>query len=418
MHRYVLRGAAALAVSAVLVGSTAGVGQAMGAPPSTPVVTSSLSSQSIPLGGHAVDTVTVTGTASGGVPTGSVTFWVCGPTANPAPCTSPNVGPVTVGVSYGGGAQATAAVTLNPGSAGWFCFLDRYNGNGSYSPATDNDPATECVDVTSPPPVKTTPFLVTSPGSRTIFAGGEDTDTALVIGTFKGGAPTGTVSFSACGPTAVPAPCTSPNLGPDVLTLGTGGGSWATATDQFNLNDPGWFCLVVQYGGDAHYNATTDNSTNECVHVLPPPPPKSTPTLTTSLSAQSIPVGGRAIDTATVTGDGSSGPPTGSVTFAACGPTATPTPCTSPNIGPLGVGLSATGSNQSIARVAITAGAPGWYCFLDRYNGDAHYTSATDNDTTTECLDVTFTHGATRDTVHRTAASSLSAVQVGVRRSH
>jgi F420-dependent methylenetetrahydromethanopterin dehydrogenase len=38
--------------------------------------------------------------------------------------------------------------------------------------------------------------------------------------------------------------------------------------------------------------------------------------------------------------------------------------------------------------VTIEPGAPGWYCFLDIYSGDGHYTSATDN-TSTECLDVT-----------------------------
>ncbi|HXQ59158.1 MAG TPA: hypothetical protein VN799_03640 [Acidimicrobiales bacterium] len=122
----------------------------------------------------------------------------------------------------------------------------------------------------------TTPFLITWPGIRTIYAGGNDTDTALVIGNFLGATPSGSVSFTACGPLATPAPCTSPNLGPDVVPFGFSGFGLATATDTFHLNNPGWFCLLVTYSGDAHYNPVSDNSLNECVHVLPAPVPEPT----------------------------------------------------------------------------------------------------------------------------------------------
>jgi hypothetical protein len=37
--------------------------------------------------------------------------------------------------------------------------------------------------------------------------------------------------------------------------------------------------LLVTYSGDAHYNSVSDSSINECVHVLPAPPPKPAPTL-------------------------------------------------------------------------------------------------------------------------------------------
>ncbi len=123
------------------------------------------------------------------------------------------------------------------------------------------------------PSTPTTPLLITWPGIKTIVAGGQDTDTALVIGHFLRATPTGSVSFTACGPLATPAPCTSPNLGPDVVPFSIGGFGLAAATDSFHLNNLSWSCLLVTYSGDAHDNPVSDNSLNECVHVLPAPAP-------------------------------------------------------------------------------------------------------------------------------------------------
>jgi len=52
------------------------------------------------------------------------------------------------------------------------------------------------------------------------------------------------------------------------------------------------------------------------------------------------------------------------------------------------VGLSPRTTTSATARVTIYPG-PRLVLFLDTYSGDTHYTSATDNDTATECLDVT-----------------------------
>jgi hypothetical protein len=40
-------------------------------------------------------------------------------------------------------------VTLQVNGTGWFCFLDEYSGDANYQAVSDNDTATECVDVTS-----------------------------------------------------------------------------------------------------------------------------------------------------------------------------------------------------------------------------------------------------------------------------
>jgi hypothetical protein len=173
----------------------------------------------------------------------------------------------------------------------------------------------------------------------------------------------------------------------------------STASVTINPGAPGYYCFLDTYSGDSHYNAATDNSTaTECLDVTSTAPTKTTPTFTTALSSASVPYGYSAVDTATVTGTNSFGAPTGTVTFEACGPTPTPTACTAPNVGPATVQVSPRTSTSSTASVTINPGGPGWYCFLDTYSGDSHYNAATDNSTTTECLDVTsssvYTNGA------------------------
>lgn len=272
MRRYFVSGAAVLLLAAFVVGVTAGVSAAKVRV--TPTIGTTINIDSVPVGGRATDTAKVTGDIAGGRPTGSVTFAVCGPTAKRTACTAPNVGSVTVPLSPAHlSDRSRASASLIPGSPGWYCFLDTYNGNGDYLSISDNDPATECVDA-------------------------------------------------------------------------TGGGTG-----------------------------------------------RSTPTLTTALSSPSIPYGNEAVDTATVTGNLTDGPPTGSVTFSACGPTANPTPCTAPNIGSVTVGLSEVSSDRSVASVIIIPGSTGWFCFLDTYNGDWNYKAVSDNNPATECLDVTGSAG-------------------------
>ena len=42
-------------------------------------------------------------------------------------------------------------MTFQPNGTGWYCFLDQYSGDSNYKPVSDNNTATECVDVTAPP---------------------------------------------------------------------------------------------------------------------------------------------------------------------------------------------------------------------------------------------------------------------------
>jgi hypothetical protein len=129
----------------------------------------------ITLGAADGDTATVTGNAAGGSPTGTVTFYQCGPTVTPEPCTStpdPVGGPIGLVAGAGDTATATSA-SFTPDAGGFWCFAASYSGDGNYTASSDTT-TDECFDV---PPVITsagtvtfvegepaTPFQVTSSG--------------------------------------------------------------------------------------------------------------------------------------------------------------------------------------------------------------------------------------------------------------
>src|ERR1700722_13237800 len=134
---------------------------------------------------------------------------------------------------------------------------------------------------------------------------------------------------------------------------------------------------------------------------------KVKPTVTSSVSSPSITLGNTDTDTATVTGTAANGSPTGSVTFGVCGPTSVATKCTKPNAGSAIVGLSGGSNNRSTASVTVNPSTTGWYCLRDKYSGDSHYKTATDNSTATECFDVT-SGGGGGGPYTPTIASSIS----------
>jgi hypothetical protein len=404
MKRYSPHALTGLFLATLLVVTTAGVSAAKVHHLATVTLKTVLSSASIPLGSTATDTATVTGKASAGSPTGTVTFGVCGPTASVTPCTAADVtGSAPGALSPGAHHRSTATATVDPPATGWYCLLDQYSGDGHYKPAVDNATATECFQVTGT--ASTTPTLTSSLDPATVTAGNSSIDTATVTGNSSAGSPTGTVTFGVCGPTTNATPCTAANVaGSAPAELSPHAGDSSTAQAQINPNATGWYCLLDQYSGDANYSPVSDNdTTTECLHVTGSTS-TATPTLTSSLSPPTVTAGNSSIDTATVTGN-SSGSPTGTVTFSACGPTATPTPCTAANVaGSAPAELSPQSGNSSTAQAQINPPTTGWYCLLDQYSGDANYSPVSDNDTATECLHVT---GST-STAIPTLTSSLS----------
>ena len=112
--------------------------------------TSTPTSSSIVLGNGNTDGAVVTGNSDGGSPTGTVTFYECGPTPTAQSCTSQaNQIGSAVGVTAGAGNTSSAtSPTFTPDSTGYYCFGAYYSGDSNYSASSDTS-TDECFDVTS-----------------------------------------------------------------------------------------------------------------------------------------------------------------------------------------------------------------------------------------------------------------------------
>ena len=139
---------------------------------STTATTVSRASLVVGPSGTVTDSVTVTGNSAGGAPTGTVDFYVCGPTSFDALCTSTGdpVGTPTLGAAGSTSSRATSG-TFGPPSPGIYCFAAVYvpAGGSPYAGSADNnsgsvDPA-ECLSALPPP------FTITSGNHATAVAG-------------------------------------------------------------------------------------------------------------------------------------------------------------------------------------------------------------------------------------------------------
>ena len=220
------------------------------------------------LGGPDNDVAVVTGNGAVGSPTGTVTFYECGPSGSPTACTS-KAHPVggAVGVSADGPGVSTAtSVTFTPTSIGYWCFAGYYSGDNNYNPSSDATTG-ECFDVTA-----ATTSLVTAPVNNGLILGQRTADQGTVIGNATGGSPTGTLSFYECGPTSAAQSCTSkanPVGGAVNLTPGSGNTATATST-PFRPTAVGYWCFGGYYSGDTNYKPSSDTTVDECVYVNGP----------------------------------------------------------------------------------------------------------------------------------------------------
>jgi hypothetical protein len=243
-------------------------------------------SASIVLGNSNSDTAVVTGDATFGSPTGTVTFYECGPTASPTACTSQSneVGTGPVGLTAGSGNTSSASsVSFTPTSTGYWCFAAYYSGDSNYGPSDDSTTTDGCFDVTA-----ATSTTTTTPGSATIVLGNTETDVASVAGNAAGGAPTGTVTFYYCYAGASPSPCTSKlnKVGTGPVTLTTGASDTSSATSAvLHIADLGYYCFGAYYSGSSDYQVSSDTAAAECFNVVPPAP------TITSFSPKKDPVG-------------------------------------------------------------------------------------------------------------------------------
>ncbi len=391
--------------------------------------TTNVSSPSITLGpnGTVSDTATVTGTAAGGQPTGTVAFYVCGPTTGNAVCTS-IANPVGTGnlspTGTSGFVSTGGSSVFIPNQAGTWCFAAVYNpATGSpYAGSSDNNKtgtaadANECVTVGAATPTTATAL---SANTLTLGPNGTVTDTATVTGTANGGEPTGTVAFSVCGPTSANALCGAGGTSEGTANLsatGTTGFVETGGSSVFTPKQAGTYCFAAVYTPtNSNYTGSSDNQTgnldtNECVTVG-----AATPTTATALSANTLTLGpnGTVTDTATVTGTANGGEPTGTVAFSVCGPTSANALCGAGGTSEGTANLSATGTTGFVETGGSSVFTPkqaGTYCFAAVYTPtNSNYTGSSDNQTgnldTNECVTVS---AAPSNTSTQASSSSIT----------
>jgi IPT/TIG domain len=108
-------------------------------------------------GSSDTDVITVTGNATGGSPTGTVSVYYCYSQTGPVTCTTTANKVGTGSVTLVAGANDTATATsaaLKPafGTTGWFCFGAYYVATASYSASSDTTTA-QCFEVGNAPTI-------------------------------------------------------------------------------------------------------------------------------------------------------------------------------------------------------------------------------------------------------------------------
>jgi hypothetical protein len=230
------------------------------------------------------DTATVTGNQAADTPSGTVTFFLCGP----IPTGSCDTGGTNIGTGTLSGSGATASATspdVNTSAsslaAGRYCFRAEWPGDTNYpTPLTEFGGANgtnECFTVRT---IETTTTTTPSPGSGgTTTFGSSVTDHAVVQAVQGGdGTPTGTVTFFICNPTQTSGgACPDPNgtqVGSPVTTQEVVGSnppasfadSAAVTADQLGT----WCWRAVYTPGGANgnnYTGSSDASSGECFTV-------------------------------------------------------------------------------------------------------------------------------------------------------
>jgi hypothetical protein len=335
-------------------------------------------SDTIALGAGNSDSATVTGSVNDVDPTGSVSFYYCGPDGSATPCTSDTQTLLdTVDLSGSSNPNTVNSVSFTPTGAGYWCFEAVYSGDGNYTGSSD-DSMDECFHVT-----QGTSSTSSNPASGSIVLGTTDSDTATVTGSVGSVDPTGSVSFYECSP--VTSPCdASTGTFIDSASLGGTSNPGTAASASFLPTSVGTWCFAAVYSGDSDFTGSSDTSTDECFRVT-----RATATFSTSPLKATSTYPAAETDTATVVGNSAGGLPTGTVTFYICGPTPSPTACTAltKKVGSAVALRKKSGKTATATSKSFTpSGGPGYYCFAAVYSGDTHYVGATDNSSTTECF--------------------------------
>jgi hypothetical protein len=216
--------------------------------------------------------------------------------------------------------------------------------------------------------------------SKTSFEiGGSLTDdaTVKVTGGASPPAPTGTVSFFACGPSASTCDTSGTAFDTKPLSGATVNGNEYTVTSaSFTPTSAGDWCFAASWPGDSNYvnGPYRDDGTNECFTVTP-----KQPTISTSQTAGPLALGSSISDTADLgnTAPKPNGDPAGgTITFRAYGPQADPSNpvCTgTPAYTSTDYPVSGDGTYPTAQQAAasFTPTQAGQYNWVATYSGDS-----------------------------------------------
>ena len=243
---------------------------------------------SIALGNSNTDEAAVTGSAAGGSPTGSVSFYECGPTPWPQACTS-TANPVGSAVGVSAGAYDTSSATsesFTPDATGYWCFAGYYSGDSTYPTSSDTS-TDECFFVGLPSGTAVTTMLSAGSNSGSSVDVPENTavtDSATLAGSgvsTAGGSVTYTVYTDNFCSDAVP------NSSSTVAVID---GS-VSPSSPVTLSTPGNYYWQAAYGGDANDLPSQSTCATETETVyLPGPggPPAVEGTVTDSMTSHSV----------------------------------------------------------------------------------------------------------------------------------
>jgi uncharacterized repeat protein (TIGR01451 family) len=333
----------------------------------------SVSGSSVLPGTQVTDQAVITGTALVGTPpapTGSVSFFLCGPQGTQVLALCPTGG-TSVGSVNLSGLTNPATVTsppVAPTAPGWYCFRSVYSGDANYPDGSFDSGLNECFQVMKATPTVTTDIHAGSGANDTAGAspitsaaiGSTVHDKATVSG--SAGTPAGTVTFTVYSGNTV---CSGTGASAGTITLA--GGIAHPSSDA-----------TVPVGGlsyKAHYNGSTlyDEADGPCESLTAT---RLTPNVSTDIHnaahqvVTAVEVGSTVHDFVTVTGSAATPGSTVTVDWFANNTCAGTAASTSGNVTLDASGhADATGFPQGPLAVGL-------YGFQAHYAGDATYLPA------------------------------------------
>ena len=310
-----------------------------------------------PSAGGPVGSTTVTDAAalSNGVsPAGTIEFKLYGPSPT-ANCSTTPVDDEAVTVSGNGSYPTRAGFT--PSQAGTYWWTASYAGD------TNNNPASSGCGAESVTISKASPAIATSP-SPGGTVGAAVTDTATLAG---GHNPTGTIEFTAYGPSTTANCSTTPVFDKTVTVSGDD----SYTSPSFTPSQAGTYWWTASYGGDTNNTPIASGCDQEQVTLT-----KATPAITTTPAASGAGTVGSTTVTDTATLPGSHNP-AGTIQFTAYGPSAT-ADCTTAPVDEETV--TVTGTSSYTTPAGFTPAQAGSYWWTASYGGDPN-----NNPAATDC---------------------------------